>query len=253
MIDFTTIIGLIAGLGAILLIMTKGGLTSLLFNPWAAILVFGGTIASILITYPFHILKRAVKAIKVVFLTPHKEDPTAIIETLVSLAEKSKAEGIASLQDEIANLNDNFMRTSIQMVVDSVDPDLIRSSLENEVLFIRKRHREISNLFYIMGAYAPMFGLLGTLIGVVQVLRNITAPSTMASSLAIAVTTTMYGIICSNFIFTPIAGKLKSNSEYEILLKYMVIEGVMSIHQGDIPLIVRKKLESYVAERLREK
>jgi chemotaxis protein MotA len=245
--DFSTIIGLAIGLGAFYLVMDYGGLTGLLFNPVAAVLVFGGTLASALISYPYGIIKSAFGAVWKVIFPPRNNQPSkGFIEKIVTLAEIAKRDGVSKLSEEIEKIDEPFLKTGIQLVVDTLPPELIKDFLENELLALKKKHDEVSNLFYIMGSYAPMFGLLGTLIGVIQVLRNITEPKTMASALAIAVTTTLYGILASNFIFTPIGGKLRVYSEKEMLQKKMVIEGVLDIQKGEVPIIVRRKLESYL-------
>ena len=172
---------------------------------------------------------------------------------IVRLAEKARRDGVLSLQNEIPKLRDRFFADGIRMVLDNLNPEIIRENLEKEIVFIRKRHQQISGIFRTMGTYAPIFGLLGTLIGVVQVLRNLSNPQTMGASMAIAVSTTFYGIFGTNFVFLPIAGKLSVYTEEELLIKEVIIEGILSIQKGEIPLIVSKKLEAYLSSKLRKR
>ncbi len=251
--DLMTVIGLVLGIGAVYYVMIQGQITALLFNINAAILVFGGTFASTLITYPFKLIKQAPKALKIVFFPSQRYSPSQVIRTLVRLTEMAKRSGIGSLKNEIPSIKDDFLADGIQMLLDNLDQEIIRENLEKEIVFTRKRHQQISGIFRTMGTYSPIFGLLGTLIGVVQVLRNLSDPKTMGASMAIAVTTTFYGIFGTNFIFLPIAGKLNVNSEDEILLKEVIIEGILSIQKGEIPIIVSKKLQAFLAHRLRGK
>ncbi|HAX61181.1 MAG TPA: motility protein A [Elusimicrobia bacterium] len=257
LIDFTmdllTIFGLALGFGAIYFVMYHGGILNLLINPIAAVLVFGGTLASTLISVPGDQLKQALKAsIFIFFPKKYKRQPEVIINALLQLCEKAKRTGIDSLQEDIGKMDDRFLKEGIQMLIDGLPPDLIRDNLETEIVFIRRRHNANSSVFRTMGTYAPIFGLLGTLIGVVQVLKNLADPKTMGASMAVAVTTTFYGIFSTNFIFLPVASKLNALSEAEILSKEVMIEGILAIQAGDIPLILRKKLEAYLAYRMRK-
>lgn len=252
-LDFMTIIGLTMGLGVIYYVMAQGGVTNLLFNRDAALLVYGGTMGSILITYPWSVLRHAPKALYLILFPPKSENPRVIIQSLVRMAELSKRAGIAALQDELKNIKSDFLVDGIQMVIDGLSGDVIRENLLKEIEFVRKRHHQISGVFRSMGTYAPIFGLLGTLLGVVQVLKNITDPKAMGDSMAIAVTATFYGIAGANFLFLPIAGKLNAHTEEELLLKEVSIEGILSIQNGEIPLLVSRRLQSFLAYRMRQK
>jgi hypothetical protein len=141
----------------------------------------------------------------------------------------------------------------IKINIEYIDEIGEKRFLEKEIIFTRKRHQQVIEVFRSMGTYAPIFGLLGTLLGVVQVLKNITDVKSLGTSMALAVTTTLYGIFFANFIFLPLAGKLESRSEEELLIKEVMIEGILSIQKGDIPLIVSKKLEAFFSQKHRKK
>lgn len=251
--DVMTVLGLLIGIGSTYYVMVKGEIAYLMLNPDAAILVIGGTIGATLITFPWKVLRQVPKAIWLVFFPQREDKPAKVITTMVELAQKAKTKGITSLSGEVKDQSNHFLIDGVQMMVDDLDPEVIRENMEKDITFIRRRHQQVSGIFRTMGTYAPIFGLLGTLIGVVQVLRNLTDPQSMGASMAIAVTTTFYGIFLTNFVFLPIAGKLTVHSDDELLLKEVVIEGLLAIQKSDIPIIVSKKLETFLSYKIRKR
>jgi len=251
MIDLMTIFGFTMGIGAVFLVMYWGGTSHLLWHRDAAVLVFGGTIASMMISTSVDIVKRLPKALSIVLFKKKTYEPQEIIDMIVGYSEKAIRNGVDSLQEDLANINDRFLADGIGMVVDGLSPELVRENLLKEITFIRKRHYQISNTVRSMGTYSPIFGLLATLLGVVQVLRSISDPKSLGTSMAIAVTGTFYGISAANFVFLPIANKLDSHTDAELLAKEVMIEGILAIQAGDMPIIVGKKLRSFLAPRTR--
>lgn len=250
--DFMTVLGFLIGGGALYYVMWSGNALHLLLNVEAAVLVFGGTIGCALITYPWRIVRVVPRAVWIMFFPPRRIDPEAAIKMVVDLAEKAKrVGGIEKLQSEVNLLPVPFLRDSLQMVVDGLEPDMIHEKLEKELAIVRRRHYQVSAIFRSMGGYAPIFGLLGTLIGVVQVLRNLTDAQSMAASMGIAVTATFYGIFGANFLFLPIAGKLTIYSEDELIVKELFMRGVLSVQKNEVPMVVERKLEAFLAYRLR--
>jgi len=245
-------LGLIVGLTAVLYVMFKAQLAGLLLNLDAFILVLGGTLGATIITFPLGTLFNAVKALTIIFFSRKKYSPERTIRDIVSIAERAHMDGITSLQDELPRM-DKFLRDGLQMIIDGIPPQVIRENLQKEIVFTRKRHEQVSNVFRSMGTYAPIFGLLGTLIGVVQVLKNITDVKSLGVSMALAVSTTLYGIFFTNFIFLPLAGKLDAISEEELLIKEVMIEGILAIQENEIPLIVQKRLEAFFSQKYRKK
>jgi chemotaxis protein MotA len=250
--DFMTVIGFFGGIGAVYYVMHSGGIAGLLLNGEAAVLVFAGTFCSMLISYPLRLIKKVPSAIAIVLFPPKTYAPERIIPILVNLSEKSKKEGIASMQDEVSKIDDVFLRDAIQMVIDRTDPEILRDNLNKEIAFTRERHSEIGNIFRTMATYSPIFGLLGTLIGVVQVLKNLSDPASLGLSMSVAVTATFYGISGANFVFLPICTKLQVISDRELLVKDVIIEGILSIQKGDIPLVIMQKLKAYLAYKTRQ-
>lgn len=252
--DLMTIIGIVFGIITVLFVMASGNILHMLFNPIAAILVFGGTFSATLIAYPWDIIKQAFPAFRLMLFPERNTDQyrQELINTLTSLSEKARRLGIESLEKEIAGFKDKFLLHGIGMLIDGFEYDVVKDNMEKEILYTRLAHSKVSNLFRTMATLAPIFGLLGTLIGVVQVLRNLSDPTTMGSAMAIAITTTFYGIFAANFLFLPIAIKLNEHSERDLTSKELIAEGILSIHRGDLPLIVRKKLNAFLASHLRE-
>ena len=145
------------------------------------------------------------------------------------------------------------MHDGVQMLLDGLDSDVLKDRLERDIVNTRIRHQQLSGVFQSAGTYAPIFGLLGTLIGVVQVLRNIQNPQMMGSSMAIAMTASFYGIFSANFIFLPVSAKLNYYSEEEMLNREIIAKGILAMHSGDAPWLVGKKLEAYVSIHMRRK
>jgi chemotaxis protein MotA len=172
---------------------------------------------------------------------------------LLTLSSRARRSSMESLEMDMRQTNDFFLANGLKMIADGIPAGTIRSNLEKEIYFIRLRHNEISNVFRNMATYAPIFGLLGTLVGVVEVMLNLTDPRTMGMHMAVAMTATFYGIFGANFLFLPIAGKLQSYSEQELFLKEVMIEGVLSIQRQEVPAILSRRLESYLNRRNRSK
>ena len=245
--DLMTLAGLAMGAGAVWYVLSTGGIVGILFNANAAVLVFGGVIGATLITYPWRLIKKLPKCVLLIFFPPKFSTNEEIIEVFESIAKRARRDGISQgILEEIPP--DNFFQRAIGMVIDGFETDFIRETLHNEISYFKKRHNQVSDVFKSMGAYAPIFGLLGTIIGVVQVLRNLSDPASMGVSMAIAITTTFYGIFSTNFLFLPTAGKLSVLTNMESLTKQLIVEGAISLQKGEIPSVVRKRLQAFLAD-----
>ncbi|OGS18857.1 MAG: hypothetical protein A2219_07065 [Elusimicrobia bacterium RIFOXYA2_FULL_50_26] len=253
MLDIMTLLGLAIGFGAVYIVMFWGGTAHLLWHRDAFVLVFGGTFASMLISTPMNIILRLPSAISHVIFARRTLKPAYVITTMVTLAEKAKRDGIFALQEEIPKLRDRFLSDGVMMLIDGLDATIVRENLLKEIIFIRKRHHQVSSIIRSMGTFSPIFGLLATLLGVVQVLKSISDPKSLGSSMAIAVTGTFYGISAANFIFLPMANKLDAHTEEELLIKEVIIEGILAIQKGDIPIIVNRKLQAFMAANVRSR
>jgi chemotaxis protein MotA len=252
--DKMTIVGLVAILLTVVYVLAAGNIIHMLFNPLALIIVYGGTFSATLIAYPWAVIKEIVPSTKVL-LFPSKntdKDMEAQIDYLAQLAEKARREGIESLASEMPKINDKFLAHGVQMLVDGLDKDVVRDNLSREIFYTRHSQQKVSGSFRTMATVAPIFGLLGTLMGIVDMLRNLSDPTNMGAAMSNAVTATFYGIFSAN-IFIPIATKLTDHSERDIINKEMTAEGIMAIQQGDVPLILRKKLTAFILAHMRQK
>ena len=249
--DIMTIVGWGLGLGALLYAVGTSQASAFFMNKNAIILVLGGTLGATLITYPWSLLKRVPRAMSIFIFPGRRERATEMMEALVRLTTQAKAYGPDSLQAEFGNMKSRFLVDGLKMIIDGLPPNSVRESLLKDIHFTRVRHSEVANLFRNMATYAPIFGLLGTLVGVVEVLQNLSDPATMGVHMALAMTATFYGIFSANFVFLPIAGKLQAYSEHELFLKEVMIEGIMAIQKGEVPSILSRKLQAYLSNGTR--
>lgn len=249
--DFATALGLFSGLFLLVWAIKLGGSIGTFWNLPSVMIVVGGTLASTLINYPLPKVIGVAKVWKNAFFA-RLQDPTEIIRILVSFAEKARREGLLALEAEGETVGDKFLQKGIQLVVDGTDPELVRSILETDLTFLEERHKAGQAVFETMGFLAPAFGMMGTLIGLIQMLGSLNKPEEIGPGMATALVTTFYGVLMANLIFNPIAGKLRVRTGEEILLREVMIEGILSIQAGENPRIVEEKMKVFLAPQLRE-
>jgi len=216
----------------------------------AVFITMGGTLCATLVSYPFSYIVGIPRILKNTFFAKTMH-PAELIKTLVQFTQKARREGLLALEDEAASVEDAFLSKGVQLVVDGTDPELVRSILETELSFLENRHRTGAAMFETMASLAPSFGMVGTLIGLIQMMGTLDDPEKIGPGMAVALVTTFYGTILANLVFTPLAGKLKVRSAEEILLREVMIEGILSIQAGDNPRIVEEKLNAFLAPKVR--
>jgi len=248
--DLASIIGLVTGLGFILFGILSGGSLILFLDLPSILIVGGGTMGATLLNYPIGEVVGVIKVVKKAFLHT-EESPIGIIDTLVDFAETARREGILSLEQKAMTVEDEFLKKGIGLAVDGTEPEYIKEIMQTEIEYISERHRTGAGIFDTMGSYAPAFGMIGTLIGLINMLAKMDDPSSIGPSMSVALITTLYGAFLANLIFLPIAGKLKERSSSEVLLKELCVEGIMSIQSGDNPRIVEGKLKAFLSPSLR--
>ena len=249
--DLMTLLGAGVGIGVVLYVLHHGQMLQFLLNTEAIILIFGGTIGSILISYPWEAIRNIPQAVKMVLFPPHRPQAVRLIASFIRLAEKARRQGLDSLAADIPASEHPFLADGLQMLADGLEKDVLLERFERDMVFTRQRHTQVSGIFRSAGTFAPIFGLLGTLIGVVQVLRNITNPSAMGAAMAVAMTASFYGIFSANFLFLPFANKLNYYSEEEMLNRELIARGVVGILEGASPWLLGRKLEAYMSFHLR--
>ena len=246
--DIATIVGFIAAVTC--LMVGIGSNLASMIDPPSMIIVVGGTLSATLIANPLQEVIGLIGVIKCAILT-NVPVPTELIERIVGFAETARREGILALEQAIEEGDDPFLSTGVRLAVDGTEPDLIMDILETELQFVQERHEQGQTIIANMGNAAPAFGMIGTLIGLVIMLKNMDDPAAIGPGMAIALLTTMYGAILANIIFGPISAKLKVYSSKEVLAKRMIIEGIMSIQSGDNPRIVEHKLSVFLSPKVR--
>ena len=250
--DIATVIGLVAGIALVGITIMMGGQFALFINIPSMILVFGGTIAATLINFPLSDVLSVFNTAKNSFI--HRAEPTEnLIEKLVEFATVARREGILALESHAGEAGDEFLQQSIQLAIDGTAPELIKDILTTEIAFMEDRHSMGQGILGAMGAFAPAFGMIGTLIGLIQMLATLDDPSKIGAGMAVALLTTLYGAVLANLIFLPVAGKLKVRTALELLQKEIIIEGILSIQSGDNPRIVEQKLKAFVSPDIRER
>ncbi len=234
-----------------LMAILQGGPLGIFINIPSILIVVGGTIGVILVHYPLKDLTGAIKvAQKAVF--NKDEIPNELIIQLMEFANKARKEGILSLQGMMESVDDEFLLKAMQMAVDGQEPETLKSMLSTEVEYIEARHEKGASIFDDLALYAPAMGMVGTLIGLVQMLMNMSDPDSIGPAMAVALLTTFYGAVIANVICSPIAGKLKVRSASEVLTKTLIIVGMQSILSGENPRIMEQKLHAFIAPKLRE-
>lgn len=246
--DIATLIGIVAGTVLILASMASGGSLSSFFNVPGLMIVAGGTLAATLINESLARVMGAVKVGIQAFII-RKISPEETIEAVVDLATRARKEGLVSLEND--DIPHPFLARGVRLGVDGLDPDGVRSILEAELKTLRERHIRGQTIFKFMGATAPAMGMVGTLVGLVQMLKTLDDPSAIGPAMAIALLTTLYGAIIAFVICNPIASKLEHRTSEEVAQKTLEIAGVEAILKGENSLVIQSKLEAYLSPEVR--
>ncbi|TCO79941.1 motility protein A [Marinisporobacter balticus] len=249
--DLATIIGIVSGLGMIIWGIVIDGSISTFYNLPSIVIVLGGTIAGICVAYPLNKLKDALVVVKKAFASKN-HDPMEIISKIIEIANIARREGLLALEEAAENIDDKFLQKGVMLIVDGTDPELVRNILETELAFVEERHGEGRSIFDTLGSLAPAFGMIGTLIGLINMLKTLEDPSAVGPQMSVALITTFYGSLLANLIFIPIAAKLKIRSREEILIKEVMVEGLLSIQAGENPRIIEVKLKSFLPPKHRK-
>lgn len=230
--------------------MIWGGSLAWFMDGPSLMIVFGGTAGAILINYRLSDMLGVLRVVRNAFVRKEfKVDE--MIKIIVGMSKTARREGLLAMKDMSKQIRDPFYVKAVNMMVDGMEPQDMTDILETELNLMNERHRLGAEIFSSMGNFAPVMGMLGTLIGIVQMLMKINEPRAIAPSLATALIATFYGVIISKLIFHPIAGKLRTKSAEELLVKQIIVRGVLAIQRGDNPRIIEQKLHSFAAPRQR--
>lgn len=248
--DIATLIGILVAFGLVIISILLGGDGTWFLNYPSIMIVLGGTMGATLLSYPFSEVLSVFKVAKNVF-SHRSQVPNKLIPLIAGFAKKARQEGILSFETQLKDIEDPFLVKGIQMAIDGMESSSIEDVMTTEIRYLEERHRLGSEIFTTMGTFAPAVGMLGTIIGLVQMLMQMEDPSQIGAPMAVALLTTFYGTLLANLFFLPIAGKLKTRSKQEILIKQMVLEGIISIQSGDNHRIVEQKLKAFIAPKAR--
>ena len=246
--DAASLIGIISGLALIIGAIFIGGDLQSFINVQGMMIVFGGTLAATLITFQFKDVITAFLAAYFVF-SEKKLDPNDMVQTMIELCTISRRQGLIALSR--LEIEDDLLRKACNLIADGSKEDLIRDTLNIEIESMKQRHFVIQDVFRKMALYAPSFGMMGTLIGLVQMLRQLSNPETIGPSMAVALLTTFYGMLLATLFFLPIAGKLKDRTLVEVVNLEIICEGAISILEDNNPIFVYEKLSSYIPAKKR--
>ena len=244
--DLATIIGIVMGLGAVFGGAALEGLhMTALVQPTAALIVLGGTAAATFVSYPMSTLITAVKDLKKVFMPPN-EDPEAVIKNIINYAAKARRNGLISLEQEAQTVKDAFTKKGISLVVDGIDPQKLRETMEIELSSFQEHGKGSAEVFESAGGFAPTIGIIGAVLGLIHVMSNLSDPSKLGGGIAVAFVATIYGLMTANIFCIPFGTKLKHRLKEELLQKEMVIEGLIAIQNGENPHFIEQKLRAYL-------
>jgi len=249
--DLATIIGIVSAFALVLAAMLYGGSLTMFIDPASMLIVIGGTIGVTLINYPMRDIIKLFSIIKHLFF--YRIVPVGkIISQFVEFATRARREGILALESSMKEVDDPFLAKGLQLTIDGLEPASIKEILETEIDYVGERHRLGAEIFMTMGTFAPAMGMIGTLIGLVQMLQNMSDPSSIGPAMAVAILTTFYGSVMANMLFLPMSGKLKNRSSEEVMTKEIMLNGILSIARGDNPRVIEQKLHSFIPPNLRQ-
>ena len=254
--DVLTPIGILLGLIMIVfgIFSSSGEMRSFLaFIQLASILiVFGGVFAAIMINFNTDQVKSMGKVVKESF-NKNNYNLEDLISLFEQLSERARREGLLSLENELEEVKDPFIRKGILLAIDGIEPEVIQDIMNAEVIAMEERHEKGRRILEKAGEYAPAWGMIGTLIGLILMLNDLNDPTTLGPQMAVALLTTFYGSVLANLIFIPMAGKLEAKTEEEVFIKQIVIEGVIGVQSGQNPRILKEKLTAFLSDDMRKR
>jgi chemotaxis protein MotA len=247
-VDKGTIIGIVLAAGAILLgLFLEGGQIGQILQPTAALIVFGGTLGAILVQFPLKVVITAFLSLATVLFEP-KDDPRQIIQEIVTIAHKARREGIVSLDNDLDKIQNPFLRKTLMLAVDGTEPGELRKMMELDLEKQGEHEDNIPRVFESAGGFSPTIGIIGAILGLIQVMQHLDNIDEVGRGIAVAFVATVYGVGAANLVLLPSAGKLKIRIREEQVIREMVLEGVVSILEGMNPRMIETKLFSFLAE-----
>ncbi len=249
-IDILTVAGVVLGSVLVLWGILMGSPIGAFINWPGMVIVLGGSTGALLVSFPMEQIKQVAK-VTMQALFENKRDVGALAESFAGLAQRARREGLLALEDDLEELEDPFMRNGLQMVIDGFEPESIRDIMETDIRSLGMRHTMGQNVFRTWGGIAPAFGMIGTLIGLVQMLTSLDDPEMIGPGMAVALLTTFYGTLLANLVLNPIAAKLAIRSEAEMSYREAIVDSLLALQAGVNPRIVQEKLKAYLSPQER--
>jgi chemotaxis protein MotA len=243
--DFASLGGLVVGVGGIMTgLLLEGGKVKDVAQFTAALIVFGGTFGAVMLTTPLPVLLRAARRVKSIFFD-RVHSPDGVIEEIIEYAAQARKQGIVSLEQQAAAIQDPFLRKTLNLAVDGIDMSQIRSIMELEITLLEQDGEMEAKVFEAAGGYSPTIGIIGAVLGLIQVMKNLADIDEVGRGIAVAFVATVYGVASANLLFLPAANKLKARVREAVRIREVMLEGVLSIVEGLNPKLIRTKLEAY--------
>ncbi len=246
--DIFAVIGMFLGIGLILLGQAmEGGNIGQLLQITAAFIVLGGTSGAVVLSFPPKTIASAIKILKDVYFPP-KTDFNALITEIGGFATKARKEGIIALEKEANAASDSLLTLGLGSVADGTDPTLVREMMENQIGQLEQYVHNAAKVYESFGGYSPTLGIIGAVMGLIQVMQNLSDPSKLGAGIAVAFVATIYGLFAANLVMIPLGTRIKFIYQDVILYKNMIMEGVLSIQAGESPVLIERKLRSFILE-----
>ncbi|MCM1111791.1 MAG: motility protein A [Muribaculum sp.] len=252
--DIASLVGLIFGFAMLVFgIISNAGISGVgsYLDPASALITFGGALGATLCSFTLPDFIAGLKSFTLIFKMPTLDTPE-VIKKIIELSNVARKEGLLSLEEAAADLDEAFLKKGILLIVDGTDPDLVRAIMETELVSIEGRHKNLINLWDVLGSMGPAWGMIGTLVGLVNMLNNMADASAIGPAMAVALITTLYGSLLANWVCIPVSNKLKAHNATEMMMKEVMIEGLLSIQAGENPRVIEEKLKSFLAPKDRE-
>lgn len=249
--DLASILGLVICFVLVIYgIIVDDGFSALksFLNYPSAIITFGGAFCCIMACNSMSSFLDGLKSFTLIFKAPALET-APMIQKIIELSNVARKEGLLSLEEAASDIDDAFLKKGILLIVDGTDPELVRGIMETELISIETRHKQKVQFWQDLGSMGPAWGMIGTLIGLVNMLQNMSDASAIGPAMAVALLTTLYGSLLANWICAPVANKLKMNNDNEMMIKEIMIEGLLSIQAGENPRVIEEKLKSFLAPK----
>lgn len=244
--DIFALIGMVLGIGFILTGQAmEGGNIGQLLQITAAFIVLGGTTGAVFLSFPPAVLRDAIGLLKDVIMPP-KVDMSALIAEIVAFATKARKEGVIALEKDAINASDPLLRFGLEIVADGTDPTLVRSMLENQLEQLENKIMGAAKVYEAFGGFSPTLGIVGAVMGLIQVMQNLSDPTKLGEGIAVAFVATIYGLVAANLYMLPCFNRIKNIYAKVFLSKNLIIEGVLAIQAGESPTLISRKLGSFI-------